>query len=247
MTKEKEEKEALAIRIGKDGYYLLNIVELPDTPQYIKKIESLEILRQIWLQQYYCQGEQIQWREPQTLGLPPNQILIQSPLDIEARNRTKRELNGTGYAVHFTETCDNDTLHLITNVETTTATISDEKMTVVIEEKLAQKELLPSQLTKNTCLGCPSRPLCASSKNNPRVLKIRPQKEFEILQKMKQEVDGPDFKKLYHQRAGIEGTMNQGTRSFGLRHSRYIGLAKTHLQNTHNRLCYQFNSLGCMV
>jgi transposase len=37
--------------------------------------------------------------------------------------------------------------------------------------------------------------------------------------------------KLYNHRAGIEGTISQGTRSFGLRRSRYIGLAKTHLQN----------------
>ena len=40
FPKEKEEKEALAIRIGEDGYYLLNLVESPSTPQYIKKIES---------------------------------------------------------------------------------------------------------------------------------------------------------------------------------------------------------------
>jgi transposase len=32
-------------------------------------------------------------------------------------------------------------------------------------------------------------------------------------------------------RAGIEGTISQATRSFDLRRSRYIGLAKTHLQH----------------
>jgi transposase len=34
----------------------------------------------------------------------------------------------------------------------------------------------------------------------------------------------------YRQRAGIEGTLSQGIRRGTIRRSRYIGLAKTHLQ-----------------
>jgi transposase len=40
-----------------------------------------------------------------------------------------------------------------------------------------------------------------------------------------------EFKQDYGQRAGVEGTISQGTRAFGLRRSRYLGLAKTHLQH----------------
>ena len=32
-------------------------------------------------------------------------------------------------------------------------------------------------------------------------------------------------------RAGIEGTLSQGIRAFGLRQARYLGEAKTHLQH----------------
>lgn len=32
-------------------------------------------------------------------------------------------------------------------------------------------------------------------------------------------------------RAGVEGTISQGVRAFGLRQTRYRGLAKTHLQH----------------
>ena len=39
------------------------------------------------------------------------------------------------------------------------------------------------------------------------------------------------FKQTYKKRAGIEGTISQGTRAFNLRRSRYLGLAKTHLQH----------------
>ena len=40
-----------------------------------------------------------------------------------------------------------------------------------------------------------------------------------------------EWKEKYDRRAGIEGTLSQGVRAFELRQSRYIGLAKTHLQN----------------
>ena len=39
------------------------------------------------------------------------------------------------------------------------------------------------------------------------------------------------WKKRYSCRAGIEGTLSQGIRGFGLRRCRYVGHAKTHLQH----------------
>jgi transposase len=42
--------------------------------------------------------------------------LIVSPDDVEARNRTKRETNWTGYVVHLTETCSQAKPHIITHV-----------------------------------------------------------------------------------------------------------------------------------
>jgi transposase len=38
------------------------------------------------------------------------------------------------------------------------------------------------------------------------------------------------WKQRYRVRAGIEGTLSQGVRAFGMRRSRYIGLAKSGLQ-----------------
>jgi transposase len=37
--------------------------------------------------------------------------------------------------------------------------------------------------------------------------------------------------KRYNQRAGVEGTISQGIRGFGLRSARYVGLNKVHLQH----------------
>jgi transposase-like protein len=41
----------------------------------------------------------------------------------------------------------------------------------------------------------------------------------------------PKFQRLYRQRAGIEETISQAVNARGMRHSCYIGLAKTHLQH----------------
>ena len=48
----------------------------------------------------------------------------------------------------------------------------------------------------------------------------------------RQETD--EYKTLYALRAGVESTISQGSRRFDLRRSRYIGLARTHLQQTIN-------------
>ena len=43
-------------------------------------------------------------------------------------------------------------------------------------------------------------------------------------------MDDPAWKRGYRVRDGIESTLSQGVRAFGMRRSRYIGLAKTELQ-----------------
>ena len=40
-----------------------------------------------------------------------------------------------------------------------------------------------------------------------------------------------NYGEVCKRRAGIEGTLSQGVRAFGLRHTRYRGTAKTHLQH----------------
>jgi transposase len=42
---------------------------------------------------------------------------------------------------------------------------------------------------------------------------------------------GDEGQRQYGRRAGIEGTLSQGVRAFGLRRTRYRGLPKTHLQH----------------
>ena len=138
------ERVARQQQIGTDGHYLLDRIYQPQTPDWLRQVPAVELLRQVWIQQYYLDDQgQVQWRARD--NMPPNEHLIQSPHDPEARNRTKREVNWTGYSVHLTETCDPEGPHLITHVLTTPATTADVQVTHQIHQALATKQLLPQE------------------------------------------------------------------------------------------------------
>jgi transposase len=81
------------------------------------------------------------------------------------------------------------------------------------------------------CRACTRRSDCTRAKRHPRILSIKPQAEYEALRLARKRQKTDEFKQKYKRRAGVEGTISQGTRSFDLRRTRYIGLAKTHLQH----------------
>ncbi len=62
------------------------------------------------------------------------------------------------------------------------------------------------------------------------MLTVRPQAQHQALQAARQRQQTPAFARQYRLRQGIEATISQGVRAFGLRRSGYIGLGKTHLQ-----------------
>ena len=71
--------------------------------------------------------------------------MISSPYDRDVRLSKKRDTVWKGYKVHLTETCDDDSPHVITHVETTSATTQDNVMVTPIHEALADKEMLPQE------------------------------------------------------------------------------------------------------
>ena len=71
-------------------------------------------------------------------------MLICTPYDVEARLGAKRRTTWTGYKVHVTETCDVDTPHLITHIETTPAPAYDGSVVPPIHADLAAQQLLPA-------------------------------------------------------------------------------------------------------
>jgi hypothetical protein len=63
----------------------------------------------------------------------------------EARDGKKRETEWTGYQVHVTETCDDDTPNLSTDVTTTPATTSDFARLPTIQAPLATRQRTPRE------------------------------------------------------------------------------------------------------
>lgn len=136
---------ALQHQIGRDGYHFLTALDAATSPAWLIELPSVQVLRQVWIQQYYRQGDQVYVRTAKEYGLPPSQLMIQSPYDPEARNRTKRHTNWTGDTVHLTETCLPDQPNLITHCVTTPATTADNQVTSAIHQALAAKGVLPEE------------------------------------------------------------------------------------------------------
>ncbi|MDQ2802254.1 MAG: IS1182 family transposase [Pseudomonadota bacterium] len=84
---------------------------------------------------------------------------------------------------------------------------------------------------KRACRACPSRPLCTRAKTAPREMTFRQPGRHEAIQAARQQQETPQWRALYGVRAGIEGCLSQDVRVCGMRRSRYVGLAKTHLQH----------------
>ena len=137
------DRQQLATTIGAAGFALLQVAYAPDAPPEVRWLPAIEVLRQIWVQQYYGASNQPRWRhEP---DVPPAAQLIHSPYDLDARDRLQHGTAWVGYKAPATETCDDDTPHGLTHVETTPATTPDDNMVETIHAALAAQALLPRQ------------------------------------------------------------------------------------------------------
>jgi len=322
LPKAKAAREAYAHTVGEDGFLLLDALDSPDAPEGLRALPSIEALRRTWQRHYERTvhtpaspgvSSESRVRFKASRDLPPAAEGIESPYDVEARYRHKRDTQWTGYMVHVSETCDPTTPHLLTHVHTTPASVHEAQCTEPIQQALIDKgvppqdhlvdaayissELLvhsreaqdialrgptrPSQgwqtqvegaytleqfavdwdqqqvrcpqghlsvawwehgggqgsrpiiveFDKHTCELCPVRPSCTRAKHTGRRLRLPPQDQYEALHAAQTWSASEEGLRLYKRRAGVEGTLSQGVRAFGLRRSRYWGLAKTHLQH----------------
>jgi transposase len=84
---------------------------------------------------------------------------------------------------------------------------------------------------REDCLNCAARALCTQSQTKVREIRLPLREQFEARQQTQQYLTTAEGRQLYQRRAGVEGTISQGVRAFGLRLCRYRGLAKTSLQH----------------
>ena len=96
---------------------------------------------------------------------------------------------------------------------------------------VAGQDVIHIRVAKTDGQACPMRPACPRANAAPRTLTVRTQGDHEGLQAARQRQRTGEVQEQYAQRAGIAGPRSQGVRAFGLRRSRYLGLAKTPLQH----------------
>jgi transposase len=96
-----------------------------------------------------------------------------------------------------------------------------------------KNEVIKIKFSSKDCGVCPQLAHCTRSekKYKRRTLTVRPQAQHEALQAARRRQQTRAFTRQYALREGIEATISQGVRAFGMRRSRYLGLAKTHLQH----------------
>lgn len=130
-------------QIGADGQSLLAAVWENTTAPDLRQLPAVEVLRQIWVQQFYWEQGVVRFRQKDSH--PPSRAMIYSPYDIEARLGAKRETEWQGYKVHLTETITTEGPQLITDVQTDPAPVTDKEALPTIQTQLAQQSLLPQQ------------------------------------------------------------------------------------------------------
>jgi transposase len=107
-------------------------------------------------------------------------------------------------------------------------------------------DVIRLKFSTTDCGSCPSRELCTQSdaKYPRRRLTIRPKEQYEALQRAREREETADFKEPYARRARIEGSISRAVRTSEVRRSRYIGLAKTHLQHLLSATSLSFLRVG---
>lgn len=132
-----------AEQVGRDGFALLAAIDDAFAPAWLGEIPSVQVLRRTWSEQYHRDGQEVRWREGK--DLPPARERLSSPYDTDAHYGIKRGAGWCGYKVHLSETCEPGAPHLITNVETTNATVNDTEVTAAVHQRMAARELAPDE------------------------------------------------------------------------------------------------------
>jgi transposase len=96
---------------------------------------------------------------------------------------------------------------------------------------LTGNSVIQIKFAKRDCRPCSLNVHCTHAQPPRRTITVLPEEQQKALLLAREREKTKAFAKLYARRAGIEGTISQGVRTFDLRRTRYIGLAKTHLQH----------------
>jgi hypothetical protein len=123
----KHTKEEITARMSALGWLVYRLLKEPgagNEPGYL-------LLKRVFEEQYILEtgpggGKEKKVRIREKSELPPASTVVTNPHDTDAEFRTKGDKTISGYCVNVTETCDEDTLNLIVDVQTEGAGASDQ-------------------------------------------------------------------------------------------------------------------------
>jgi transposase len=92
-------------------------------------------------------------------------------------------------------------------------------------------EMVVIRFHPDDCTVCSRQADCTQAKRGARTISIRTRPYHEAIQAARAQQQTREFRAEYARRAGVEGTFAQGNHLSDLRHARYLGQAKVHLQH----------------
>ena len=95
---------------------------------WLRQVPAVEVLRRVWVQQFYPSRDGVQWRTAEH-GIPPSSIFLSSPCDADAHLGRKRTAKWVGCKAHLAETCDKGKPHLTPHAQTMAGPVADGEAT----------------------------------------------------------------------------------------------------------------------
>jgi transposase len=91
--------------------------------------------------------------------------------------------------------------------------------------------LIVARFTRGQCQPCPVRAACTTSRDGARNVGFPPRELYDLQVRNRADQQDPAWHKRYAVRSGIEGTVCEFAHGHGMRHCRYRGEPKAHLQH----------------
>lgn len=138
---EAEIAQAMA-QAGRDGYWLLAQIEA-SAPAVVQGLPAVATLRTVLAQQFERDDEG--GTHPKPPPLKGKEVVV-TPHDPEVRWAKKRSTEWEGYRLQVTETVDTERgERFLTDIDTVPANVGDSEEVAAIQERLAARELTPSE------------------------------------------------------------------------------------------------------
>lgn len=143
LPKSKNQQQNYAVRVGLDGYLLLEKIEQDLEYDWLINLPKIIHLTTILKRHFTQTATGLEYKsKTEVTSITPE---AESPYDPEVRYRRRNQNTWVGYQAHLTETCDDDYPHLITSIATSSASEYETTQTPLIHDRLADLDLLPAE------------------------------------------------------------------------------------------------------